>query len=704
MKRLWILLSSAIVIVPACLALAGPAAANHGGSVTYTHGVASGDVTSTAVILWTRVDALVDTDLEAQVNDDCTFTNANEFTQTVTALTADDHTAKVDATGLSAATSYCFRFRHDNGAGDDFSPIGNFETAPSPSTASNLNFSYTADSDATTSSSSTAACALFDQTFASLGTIASSTPDFWIYLGDTIYSDSCLRAFLPDPPGPGSSTTVGDYRDAYKEARGVTNLSTLLGATSTYPVWDDHEVTNDYDGLTVNAAQYAAGREAFLEYMPVRESGLLNDPSCAGDPLYRTFKWGSDAELFILDERSCRSADVVSADPTDCPGNFGLPDLAPTLPTALRTEFPFSLFLTPSPDPDCLPALNDSSRTVLGPVQKQQFKDDLQNSTAKFKFIINEYPIQQLYALIYDRWEGYPAERAEVLDFIRDNDIENVEFLTTDTHANFASNVGIDRFTDPKPIVTEHVAGPIATHTFEDEVFQVGEGIAPGLGGLAVDSFNRALDIPWPDCRDLDVFSYADVNVDVSGGPGNETATVSHKDETGGQVTNQVTPTAEQCEKSAPGTPSIKLVDYDVTNDGTSSGGDISAVVMAFGSTSEAADLNTDGAATGGDISGVVQSFGLRWPPYNMTEGRTLDVWAKATDPDGDPLTLSVTDLPAGAAQNPFGDPPGPNNLRFRWAPSNTQGGVYYRVPFRVSDGTLHDLDGIPVDVDNNIP
>ena len=33
--------------------------------------------------------------------------------------------------------------------------------------------------------------------------------------------------------------------------------------------------------------------------------------------------------------------------------------------------------------------------------------------------IINEVPIQQYYALPYDRWEGYAAERRKLLTFLR---------------------------------------------------------------------------------------------------------------------------------------------------------------------------------------------------------------------------------------------------------------------------------------------
>ena len=69
--------------------------------------------------------------------------------------------------------------------------------------------------------------------------------------------------------------------------------------------------------------------------------------------------------------------------------------------------------------------------------------------------------IQQTFALPYDGWEGYGAERKEILNFIRDNAIKNVIFLTTDLHLNLMNEVFIDRFADPAPIAYEVVTGPI---------------------------------------------------------------------------------------------------------------------------------------------------------------------------------------------------------------------------------------------------
>ena len=130
---------------------------------------------------------------------------------------------------------------------------------------------------------------------------------------------------------------------------------------------DDHEILNDYDGKTVDPARYAAGRQAFLEWMPIRETGLPHDPSCAGDPLYRTVKWGKDVELFITDQRSCRDADVEA-----------ICQRRPRPDAAGRTAG--GVPVQPVPDADtrrraAVTAINDPNRTMLGPVQKAKFKD-----------------------------------------------------------------------------------------------------------------------------------------------------------------------------------------------------------------------------------------------------------------------------------------------------------------------------------------
>jgi alkaline phosphatase D len=499
-----------VFLVSVLSALAAPAVAG-AATAEFTHGVASGDVTSSKAILWTRVDRPANLKVEVWPNASCLVGQKAYQKSNIQSSAAKDFTVKVDASGLDPNTEYCYQFRRGEEAS---SPVGRFKTAPDSDTAANVDFTYTGDSDGVRVDQGSGPEPAFNN-FEVLDRARQENGDFFVYLGDTIYSDSEVAG---QPP----AVTLDEYRAKYKENRTYPNLTNLLGSTSTYAQLDDHEVVNDFDGQTVSPARYAAGRQAFLEYMPIRESGLLHDPTCAGDPLYRSFKWGSDVEVFVPDLRSCRSADVLA----QCAG-----DLGPTLPPSLRQTPPFSFFLAPNPPPGCLTAINDPSRTILGPVQKNQLKNDLLNSTAKFKYVINEYAIQQYHALPYDRWEGYAAERNEMLDFLSNNGIDNVLFLTTDHHATIQNEVFKDRFTAPATIAYEGVTGPIATNTLAVEI--VGT-----FGPVALTAFQLILNVDGIDCRNLDKYSYGEVAYSTASGQ----TVLDSRDDTGALVTNSIAP------------------------------------------------------------------------------------------------------------------------------------------------------------------
>jgi alkaline phosphatase D len=486
-------------------------------SADFTHGVASGDVTQNSAVLWTRavpIGPAVNVTVDVWLEEEC-LTGQKVFKSKVKKpLAENDYTVKIDAVGLQqgnsphgfdAGTEYCYRFRR---GGEAFSPVGHFKTAPAADSAADVKAVYDGDQDSTGGSPGP-----FHGPFTALGQANLANGDFYVANGDNIYSDSHHRG--------APAVTLDEYRDTYKEALTFTDLTDIRAARSQYALMDDHEVQNDYDGQTVSPARYAAGREAFLEYMPVRETGLLHDPSCAGDPLYRTVKWGSDVEVFVLDTRSCRSSDVEA----QCSG-----DLGPTLPPAIRQAFPFNLFLAPTVSPACTAAINDPTRTVLGPVQKAAFKNDLLNSDAKFKLIQNEYSIMQWHARPYDRWEGYAAERSEIIDFIGNNNLHNVTtsnmvFMTTDHHATMQNEVFKDRFTAPATRGEEFVTGPVATDTLQAET-------VAQFGPLALAALQAIMNLDGMNCRHLDQQSWGEVAYNST----TTQATVTSWKDTGGVV------------------------------------------------------------------------------------------------------------------------------------------------------------------------
>jgi phosphodiesterase/alkaline phosphatase D-like protein len=503
MRRSWLLLLLAAV-------LAGLALPAYAQAVTFTHGVASGDVTPTSAITWTRVNTATNP-VQVTVSTQSDFSTV-AFRAKAPALAANDFTVKIDATGLTPATKYFYRFD----AFGVFSPTGTFRTAPGPSVPASVHFTYTGDSDGTKSPDRPASFGNFEV----LNAERAENGAFWGYLGDTIYSDSDLRA-------NGPATTLPQYRAAYKENRTYGALRNLFKSTSTYAFADDHEVVNDYDAETVDPTRYATGRKAFLEYMPIREGVFPHDPSCVGDPMFRKYSWGKDVDIIVLDERSCRSSEAVAKQACNN-------DLAPTAPPALRQSFGFP----PNPPAGCLDAINQPGRTMLGPVQKQLLKDALLNSTAKFKFVMNQDPIQQFYVVPYDRWEGYGAERKELLNFLLLRNIKNVTFLTTDTHATLFNQVFVDHDSRPATLAYDAVTGPIATHTFDAEIRSV-------AGQFGVDAVNGILDYVEEDCRNLDTNSYALVNYSTGAG----TSTLTSKDVNGQPVRNRDEESGAPCTK-----------------------------------------------------------------------------------------------------------------------------------------------------------
>ncbi|MGS0729629.1 PhoD-like phosphatase N-terminal domain-containing protein, partial [Shewanella sp. 0m-11] len=81
----------------------------------FLHGLASGDPSHDAVILWTRVTPESDGDIKVswEVATDAAFTQLVSNGETIT-NSDRDYTVKVDAMGLEAGTQYFYRFKTGN--------------------------------------------------------------------------------------------------------------------------------------------------------------------------------------------------------------------------------------------------------------------------------------------------------------------------------------------------------------------------------------------------------------------------------------------------------------------------------------------------------------------------------------------------------------------------------------------------------------
>jgi alkaline phosphatase D len=370
--------------------------------------------------------------------------------------------------------------------------------------------------------------------------MAAEGNDFNINLGDTIYSDSEVQSTVQGgvfhaafPPAKTRAAKWAKYRNNLA----LSNLRKVRGSAAMYNQWDDHEFINDFTPPEMGQKVFRAGRDAFLNYMPTgysQENGI-----------YRSFRWGKNAELFFPDERAFRSAKASANHVCDNPQSHQ-PDIAPTLPQSKRTLFSALVPSLSAPvSPKCIAKINDPKRTMLGEEQLSRLEAALKSSKATFKIIVNEVPILQQYAFPYDQWEGYAAERVSLLKFLKKN-VKNVLFLTTDTHAVLVSDARIKTLEPGGPVdsgITDFVTGPVATRTWDTE-------LAAATGNPnAGDSLRSAFYKPPPPngigmpCANLNVYSYTEVQVTSSA------VTLTPKDLNGDQVQdkNKSQPTGPPC-------------------------------------------------------------------------------------------------------------------------------------------------------------
>jgi alkaline phosphatase D len=507
--------AAAALAILSSLALAAPASAKVTG---FDYGVAAGEVTHNSVKLWAAAEG--EGKVTATVATDKKFKKVVEQ-EGIKANSSSDGTVQVEIVKLKPETPYFYRFCTKKECSDR----GSFTTAPKKSKDTQIEFAYSGDADGTRLQGANQP---FFGPFQVYNTMRKEGNDFNVNFGDTIYSDSEIA-------GQPAALTVKEKWGKYKENLSVKNLRKMRSSAGTYTHWDDHEFINDFSIPEDGQDLYEAGVQAFTDYSPVDYSSQ--------DGLYRTFRWGKNVELFFLDERSFRSAKADAGGTCNNPST-GSSDLAPTAPQNVRNLFGAIVPSLNQPvSQACKDAINDPNRTMLGQAQLNQFIQDVTTSDATWKIIMNETPIQQFYALPYDRWEGYAHERVALLQALQSANVKNLVFLTTDTHAAFANVVRYRTLEgDVAPSnapagpqdtpFNDYIIGPVGTNPFWDEIDSVtGQ---PGNGELVSNAFFK----PAPPngmgmfCAQGDVYSYGQVIADQ------DQLIIEYNDQSGSTVTD----------------------------------------------------------------------------------------------------------------------------------------------------------------------
>lgn len=202
--------------------------------------------------------------------------------------------------------------------------------------------------------------------------------DVFCHLGDMAYNDGAF--------------STEEYRDRWKQYLSAQGFKDVYGLAGLYATWDDHEITDnsDFDRETNDPNELekkSNALNAYFEVLPI-EGGEGNFQ------LWRSFRWGLTAEFIVLD---CRYERLPS-----------------------QGEY-------------------------MTQAQMDWLKQTLLDSPCHFKVILNSVPITNMPFIwdiaASDRWEGFPDSRSELLNFIDDEQIENIWFISGDFHVCFVSRI-----------------------------------------------------------------------------------------------------------------------------------------------------------------------------------------------------------------------------------------------------------------------
>ncbi|MCZ7629511.1 MAG: alkaline phosphatase D family protein [Microthrixaceae bacterium] len=255
----------------------------------FTQSVASGLHSPSEVVLWTRITPeFAESDLQLlwEVASDDSFGNIVRSGSTE-ADPAADHTAKVLVGGLQPDRSYWYRFRHSV----EDSQVGRARTLPAVgASVSSMRFAF-------------GSCQSYNSGYyAAWRDIAARDIDAVLFLGDYIYEAAAINLLGAARDGDllRTATTLEDYRAKYKIYKSDPDLRAAHEAHPFVPIWDDHEVFNDWDPRAFDRepVRVAAAFQAWFEYQPIWP---ISDRR-----IYRDLPWGDLGHVFMLDGRQYR--------------------------------------------------------------------------------------------------------------------------------------------------------------------------------------------------------------------------------------------------------------------------------------------------------------------------------------------------------------------------------------------------------------
>lgn len=402
----------------------------------FYHGVASGDPTSTSVIIWTRV---TPRNSESHVPVTWVIAADTSFATIITSGTAivsseNDFCLSVDVKGLQPATTYYYNFR----AYDRNSLTGRTKTTPIGSydharigvvTCSNYPAGF----------------------FNAYGRLAARNDiDVVLHMGDYIYEYAADSSSYSGVTGhqlgrshePNKELIeLVDYRTRYAQYRLDPDLIRLHQQHPMIHVWDDHESANDAysDGAQNHSPDEGSwnqrkevSKRVHAEWMPVRSSEDGN--------IYRSVSLGDLANIIMLDTRLegrnkqvqgyLKNATQMQKDSLNDPSRTIISQTQFDWLTSRLVQshqwnvMGSQVMFTPV---QSSPIDTNYLFEVVGPVIAGVLRPQLDQLQDLFDGAFNG-----------DTWSNYPAQRSNLVEVLNDASVGRTVIVSGDFHTSFA--------------------------------------------------------------------------------------------------------------------------------------------------------------------------------------------------------------------------------------------------------------------------
>ncbi|PPK63283.1 alkaline phosphatase D family protein [Actinokineospora auranticolor] len=407
----------------------GTAAAAPAADGVFGYGVASGDPTSDAVVIWTRATppptrrgepvAAPGSGLGHPLRVRWEVARDPAFRHVVRAGTVwtsaeSDHTVKVDVRGLRPYTRYHYRF-HTAGQTSD---VGLTRTAPDEAERTHaLRFALL--------SCSNYPAGLFTP-YRAVG--ERDDLDFVLHVGDYIYEGD----------GDDEAFDLTGYRLRHALHKADPHLRLAHRRHPWITIFDDHEVADNTwstgAGNTDPAGDFARRRQAayqaYLEWMPFR----LPDQAAPhrGTRFFRRFRFGDLADLSVLETRQNRSAQVFLP-PYSTPGGGFVPVGTPEVDAALADPSRHMV------EPEQLAWLKE---TTTQPRRWHLVGNQTVFTPIRFPGAVVGFPDRPV-IVNSDQWDGYGADQSALIAHLaaQPTSAGDAVFLTGDIHSSWANDI-----------------------------------------------------------------------------------------------------------------------------------------------------------------------------------------------------------------------------------------------------------------------